>query len=90
MSGTHFVQVYSEEVYSGIMSDSGGKKVTLRDATATFKFKVWTHLSFSNIDGTNKIDGDYAICKNCPVKVKYIEHHEHAKPLATPSPASPR
>lgn len=53
---------------TGTMEDSNA---TITDAPPTFKSKVWTHFGFRNVEGTRKLDKDYAICKNCFAKVKY-------------------
>lgn len=73
----------------------------LRDAPANFKSKVWAPFGFWSVAGT-KLDKDYAVCKNCLLKVRYtggttnmhshlLRHHPELteKAVAVSSPAQP-
>lgn len=52
--------------------ESRSESKKLNDAPATFKSKVWTHFGFYSSADRAKLDKDYAICKNCFAKVRYM------------------
>lgn len=47
------------------------RSVACKKFRRNFKSKIWTHFGFCAVDGTDKIDKEYAICK---VKMKYTDN----------------
>lgn len=46
----------------------------MKDAPSNFRFKVWTHFAFYYTDNGTPLDKEFAICKNCPAKVKHTSN----------------